>query len=216
MGGLLDFEFGETYLGLTAGDQHDQPDRGHGQRPDAALGPGRHRGRPRQRARQLPRRRRPRTSSSGGDEAYDGSYWQARNPQNVLAPRRRQPHPRLPASAASSTSSSTASRSTTPSCRTRGTDRSPTAADAARAADDRSLPADRRAVGAPQRLQRRRRPARARVVRHLAQARAHRDGPDPTPLHYYDLGDRSVRRDHDLPVHGCRPRRGSTSAPATR
>ncbi len=83
MGGLLDFEFSETYLGLTgalntanpisdtasdpallsdlAGIETDHIDglaSYHAATTENVLG--------------------------GGDEAYDGSYWQARNPQNVL------------------------------------------------------------------------------------------------------------------------------------
>jgi putative CocE/NonD family hydrolase len=83
MGGLVDFEFGEAYLGLTGGlnvvnpigdtlsdtnllsdlagietDHLDGLASYHGATEANILG--------------------------GGDEAYDGSYWQARNPQNVL------------------------------------------------------------------------------------------------------------------------------------
>jgi putative CocE/NonD family hydrolase len=84
MGGLLDFEFSETYLGLTgalntanplsdatsdpamlsdlAGIESDHADglaTYHATTTENILG--------------------------GGDEAYDGAYWQARNPENVLA-----------------------------------------------------------------------------------------------------------------------------------
>jgi putative CocE/NonD family hydrolase len=84
MGGLVDFEFDEAYLGLTAGENTSNPitdtlsdpsmlsnlasveaDHGnglinyHAAQTIAVLG--------------------------GGDEAYDEYYWQVRNPQNVLA-----------------------------------------------------------------------------------------------------------------------------------
>ncbi len=71
-----------------------------------------------------------------------------------------------------------------------------------RPAHDRPLPADRRPLGAPQRLHGRRRPARARVVRHLAQARAHRHGPHADAAALLRPRQRPVRRDHHLSVHG--------------
>jgi hypothetical protein len=84
MGGLLDFEFSETYLGLTgvlnttnpltdtASDLAMLSDLA-GTESDHANG--------------LASYHAATTADvlSGGDEAYDGSYWQARNPQNVLA-----------------------------------------------------------------------------------------------------------------------------------
>ena len=121
--------------------------------------------------RQLSRRRRPTNILTGGDEAYDGSYWQARNPQNVIRADRRQPHPGVP------------DRGRVRHLPERRADQLRRAAerlgrpqrhraDAPGPAHDRALSADRRPLGAPQRLLGRRRPARARVVRHLAQARA--------------------------------------------
>ena len=80
-------------------------------------------------------------------------------------------------------------------------------ADEARASGHRPLPADRRAVGAHQRLERRRRPARARVVRHLAQGRAHRHGEDHDAAALLRPRHGPVRRDHDLPVHRATPTR---------
>jgi len=84
MGGLLDFEFAETYLGLTGtlntvnpvGDAASDPallaDLA-GIEADHANG--------------LASYHAAQTENilAGGPEAYDGSYWQARNPENVLA-----------------------------------------------------------------------------------------------------------------------------------
>ena len=119
MGGLLDFEFDEAYLGLTGRHEHCQPGQRHRQRPGAPVGPGQHRDRPRQRPGQLPRRR-------------DGQHsrWRRRGLRRLLLAGAQSgrtscsgssPTTSPPiCSAASSTSSSTASRSTTPSYRTRG------------------------------------------------------------------------------------------------
>ena len=74
-------------------------------------------------------------------------------------------------------------------------------ADGAGSAHDRPLPVDRRPVGAPQRLLGRRRPARARMVRHLAQARADRHGQDPDAAALLRPRQRAVRRDLDISVH---------------
>jgi uncharacterized protein len=84
MGGLLDFEFAETYLGLTGalntvnplGDTASDP----GLLSNLASIEGDH-------ANGLASYHAAQTENilSGGPEAYDGSYWQARNPQNVLA-----------------------------------------------------------------------------------------------------------------------------------
>ncbi len=83
MGGLLDFEFSETYLGLTGalntvnplGDTASDPallSSLAGIEADHANG--------------LASYHAATTANvlSGGDEAYDGAYWQARNPQNIL------------------------------------------------------------------------------------------------------------------------------------
>jgi len=84
MGGLLDFEFAETYLGLTGtlntvnpvGDAASDP----ALRSDLAGVEADH-------ANGLASYHAAQTENilTGGAEAYDGSYWQARNPQNVLA-----------------------------------------------------------------------------------------------------------------------------------
>jgi uncharacterized protein len=84
MGGLLDFEFAETYLGLTGalntvnpvGDAASDPtllSDLSGIEADHANG--------------LATYHAAQTENilTGGAEAYDGSYWQARNPQTVLA-----------------------------------------------------------------------------------------------------------------------------------
>ena len=60
-------------------------------------------------------------------------------------------------------------------------------------------------VGAPQRLVGRRRPARARVVRHLAQAREDRHGAHAHAAALLRPRQRPVRRDLDLSVHGGDP-----------
>jgi hypothetical protein len=83
MGGLLDFEFAETYLGLTAatntlnpiGDAISDPTLLSdlaGIEADHANG--------------LARYHAAQTANvlAGGDQAYDGSYWQARNPRSVI------------------------------------------------------------------------------------------------------------------------------------
>ncbi|MFZ0040980.1 MAG: CocE/NonD family hydrolase, partial [Solirubrobacteraceae bacterium] len=83
MGGLLDFEFSETYLGLTGILNTTNPISDTASDPallsslasieaDHANG--------------LASYHAATTANilTGGDEAYDGSYWQARNPQNVL------------------------------------------------------------------------------------------------------------------------------------
>jgi putative CocE/NonD family hydrolase len=84
MGGLLDFEFSETYLGLTGALNTTNPitDTASdttllsdlaGIEADHANG--------------LAAYHAATTENilTGGDEAYDGSYWQARNPQNILS-----------------------------------------------------------------------------------------------------------------------------------
>ncbi len=84
MGGLLDFEFAETYLGLTGtlntvnplGDAASDP----ALLSDLAGIEGDH-------ANGLATYHAETTENilTGGPEAYDGAYWQARNPENVLA-----------------------------------------------------------------------------------------------------------------------------------
>ena len=84
MGGLLDFEFSETYLGLTGGLNTANPITDTASDPtmltDLASIEADH-------ATGLATYHAATTENilSGGDEAYDGSYWQARNPQNILA-----------------------------------------------------------------------------------------------------------------------------------
>ena len=84
MGGLLDFEFAETYLGLTGALNTVNPLGDTASDPtllsDLASIETDH-------ANGLATYHAAQTENilSGGPEAYDGSYWQARNPQNVLA-----------------------------------------------------------------------------------------------------------------------------------
>jgi uncharacterized protein len=118
IGGLLDFEFSEAYLGLRRGRQHDQSSHRHRQRPGTARESRLDRGRPRQRPGDLCAATTANVLS-GGDEAYDGSYWRARNPQNVIQRIVANHIPRT-CSGVSSTSSRTANPSTMPSYRTRG------------------------------------------------------------------------------------------------
>jgi putative CocE/NonD family hydrolase len=84
MGGLLDFEFSETYLGLTGALNTATPFEDAAGDPtllaDLASIETDH-------ADGLANYHAATTLDvlGGGDEAYDGSYWQARNPQNVLS-----------------------------------------------------------------------------------------------------------------------------------
>jgi putative CocE/NonD family hydrolase len=83
MGGLLDFEFAETYLGLTGALNTANPIT------DAASDPtllSDLAGIEADHVNGLASYHAAQTANilSGGDEAYDGSYWQARNPQNVI------------------------------------------------------------------------------------------------------------------------------------
>jgi uncharacterized protein len=83
MGGLLDFEFDEAYLGLTAGTNTANPVSDSASDPallsDLA-------GIETDHADGLVSYHAAATANilGGGDEAYDGSYWQARNPENIL------------------------------------------------------------------------------------------------------------------------------------
>ncbi len=83
MGGLVDFEFGEAYLGLTAGTNTSNPITDTLSDPallsDLASIEEDH-------ANGLANYHAGTTLNilTGGDEAYDESYWQARNPQNVI------------------------------------------------------------------------------------------------------------------------------------
>jgi len=84
MGGLLDFEFSETYLGLTAGLNTATPFEDTLTDPEmlsslASIEEDHVDG--------LATYHADTTLDvlGGGDEAYDGSYWQARNPENVLS-----------------------------------------------------------------------------------------------------------------------------------
>jgi hypothetical protein len=84
MGGLLDFEFAEAYLGLTGALNTTDPLTDTASDPtllsDLAGIEADH-------ANGLATYHAGQTANilSGGAEAYDGSYWQARNPQSVLA-----------------------------------------------------------------------------------------------------------------------------------
>ena len=84
MGGLLDFEFAETYLGLTGTLNTTNPLTDTASDPtmlsDLAGIEADH-------ANGLATYHAASTANvlTGGDEAYDGSYWQARNPQSILA-----------------------------------------------------------------------------------------------------------------------------------
>ncbi|HWE13042.1 MAG TPA: CocE/NonD family hydrolase, partial [Solirubrobacteraceae bacterium] len=84
MGGLLDFEFGEAYLGLTAGTNTATPVGDTASDPtllsDLAGIEADH-------ANGLATYHAAQTANilTGGEQAYDGSYWQARNPQTVIA-----------------------------------------------------------------------------------------------------------------------------------
>ena len=83
MGGLLDFEFAETYLGLTGVLNTTNPLTDTASDPtmlsDLAGIEADH-------VNGLATYHAAATANvlTGGDEAYDGSYWQARNPQNVI------------------------------------------------------------------------------------------------------------------------------------
>ncbi len=83
MGGLLDFEFDEIYLGLTAGTNTVNP-LGDATSDPALLSDLA--GIEADHANGLASYHAAQTLDilAGGSEAYDGSYWQARNPQNVL------------------------------------------------------------------------------------------------------------------------------------
>jgi uncharacterized protein len=84
MGGLLDFEFSEAYLGLTGADNTTNPISDTASDPtllsDLASIETDH-------VNGLASYHAATTANilTGGDEAFDGSYWQARNPQNVIA-----------------------------------------------------------------------------------------------------------------------------------
>ena len=93
MGGLLDFEFAETYLGLTGALNTVNPLSDTASDPTLLSNLA---GIESDHANGLASYHAAQTENilSGGPEAYDGSYWQARNPQNVLA---RVPANRIPA-----------------------------------------------------------------------------------------------------------------------
>jgi len=84
MGGMLDFEFSETYLGLTGAENTTNPITDTASDPTllsdlASIETDHVNGLASYHAAVT------KNILTGGDEAYDGSYWQARNPQNVLA-----------------------------------------------------------------------------------------------------------------------------------
>lgn len=83
MGGLIDFEFDEAYLGLTAGTNTSNPLTDTLSDPAmlsdlAAIETDHANGLASYHADTI------KNILLGGAEAYDGSYWQARNPQNVI------------------------------------------------------------------------------------------------------------------------------------
>jgi putative CocE/NonD family hydrolase len=83
MGGLLDFEFSEAYLGLTAGDDTTNPFTDTLSDPEmlfdlAAIEADHAHGLASYHAAVTENVLR------GGNESYDQAYWQARNPQNVI------------------------------------------------------------------------------------------------------------------------------------
>ncbi len=84
MGGLLDFEFSETYLGLTAGLNTTNPITDTASDPELLSDLG---GIESDHANGLATYHAAQTEEilTGGAEAYDGSYWHARSPQNILA-----------------------------------------------------------------------------------------------------------------------------------
>ncbi len=84
MGGLLDFEFSETYLGLTGAENTSNPITDTASDPTMLSDLA---GIEEDHVNGLASYHAATTENilTGGDEAYDGSYWQARNPQNVLA-----------------------------------------------------------------------------------------------------------------------------------
>lgn len=83
MGGLLDFEFSETYLGLTGTLNTTNPLTDTASDPTLLSDLA---GIETDHANGLASYHAATTENvlTGGDEAYDGSYWQARNPQNIL------------------------------------------------------------------------------------------------------------------------------------
>ena len=83
MGGLLDFEFAETYLGLTGVLNTSNPITDAASDPAMLSDLG---GIEADHVNGLATYHAAQTENilTGGAEAYDGSYWQARNPQNVL------------------------------------------------------------------------------------------------------------------------------------
>jgi len=83
MGGLLDFEFSETYLGLTAEGNTTNPISDTASDPELLSDLA---GIEADHVSGLASYHAATTANvlSGGDEAYDQSYWQDRNPQNVI------------------------------------------------------------------------------------------------------------------------------------
>ena len=83
MGGLLDFEFAETYLGLTGALNTSNPITDTASDPTMLSDLA---GIETDHANGLASYHAAQTADilTGGAEAYDGSYWQARNPQNII------------------------------------------------------------------------------------------------------------------------------------
>ena len=216
MGGLLDFEFAETYLGLTGtlntvnplGDAASDPallSDLAGIEADHING--------------LATYHAAQTENilTGGPEAYDGSYWQARNPENMLARVAANHIPTYMVGGEfdifqngeplnyAELQNAWARRGTT----------APMQAGQRTTGRYQLIVGP---VGAPQWLLGGRRSARARMVRHLAQGREDRHGAHPHPASLLRPGQRAVRRDLDLPLHRVHPdapvpRRGRDAHP---
>ena len=176
MGGLLDFEFSETYLGLTGAENTSNPITDTASDPtmlsDLAGIEADH-------VNGLASYHAATTENvlTGGERGLRRFLLAEPQPAERARARRRQPHSRLPdRRRVRHLPERRAAQLRRAAERLGRPQRDRT--DGAGSAYDRALPAGRRPVGAPQRLLGRRRSARARMVRHLAQARAHRHGED--------------------------------------
>ena len=161
--------------GPHRGAEHRQPAQRHDLGSHAALRSRRHRVRPRQRAGQLPRRH-DREHPQRRRRGVRRHLLAGAQPAERARARRRQPHPRLPGRRRVRHLPERRAAQLRRALQNAWAHRATTAPMQSGQTDHRALPADRRAVGAPQRLVGRRRPARARVVRHLAEGREDRHG----------------------------------------
>ncbi len=200
MGGLLDFEFSETYLGLTAGLNTTNPITDTASDPELLSDLG---GIESDHANGLATYHAAQTEEilTGGAEAYDGSYWHARSPQNILARVVANHIPAYlvggefdifqngePVNYAELQNAWDGRSATAPMASgQRTTGRYQLIDGPWEHLNGSSVDVD---------------PARARMVRHLAQARADRHGEDRDAAPLLRPRQRSVRRDLDLPVHG--------------